>query len=1508
MKALPITLRRVARRAIRILGFGALGALFVVLGSLAFLRTAPGRRFLAAKVSAWVTRELVAELRIEQIQVLASDRLVISGATLFDAKGRAVLRVRGVSARLDALTLLKNAFSGPTARVELPNVHVDQLEIGLYTGESGGLSLTQAFESRPRPAGDKRSSSSHAGTGPLIHLPQITVDSVSAHTDLSGLSQATAELHALKVDFDWSPELLALGFSSDDARVLRLLPAEANARLKTQIHVPGATEATLDGSVGAIPIRATLRALGDDLTLGLSSASLTPDAMRSLVPAWPLSAPASVRAELSGRFPAMQARVEAEAGASRLEAFGPVALSPNVKGELALAGRALDVRLLAPELAQSALGVDAQLAFSLEPELHLDLTGRCLKGQLLGVPLPETALVVVYAGREVSGTAKSRDPALPVSVDFGMSKQGTLSFHGRAQSLDLTALVPYGLHGAGRVEFDATGELAQGQLAAQFEARMASFHREPVDAQTTLVRGKLHGPTARLAQLRLELEARGANLSLGAVKFPAWAIESQGSFERQVVSARAGPESKPTLQASTTLAFGQGVSFSETRLEAELNGVNHALELKSAHVAGELIALRGLRWQLGAGLLSGSLLFSPAHKQAELDATGLDLEAMAKTLGLDSKVVRGRINASLHLEEDGRGRQGQLKATLVDGVVPSVGSVQAEFSASAVDSELAGQGTLAAPMLGKSMLSVRGAIGKGPLSVQSLARVQGEIRFDVSDVDLAEVSRRWFPSAGIALSGFGDASVRLAKEDERTPATVSYELKTRELALRSRRSDGEGTLLHAELSSHGEVGATETTVQLDLKDAAGPWINARAEPRLGMADLVHLFRTSSPGPLWDMPLHAQITALPRSLELLGAEFSHALRGEVAAKLSVTGTPRQPEIEGTLNATGIGPGVRDARGKLGLAFVYSAQREDYTVSARYAEQDRDTLEFRGGGHWGWFDHGFGRDWSARGEGRIESVELSRIGDLLGVPVSGKAAGQAVLSASSREFEAKVELELERLALDRQPLGSGQLQLSVRRGLAQAQLSIARAGATLDLAGEVGLCWDGGPCIDTGRAGSVDAKVRNYRLAALAPLLRSAASDIRGSLNGFVTIAWDPSDPAGQRNTKVRADAIVTDGSVTLSAGAGSIQCANLVASADGKSTLHVTLAGCARSNEPNLKASADVLFNGPVPQSVGAKLSGKEVPVSFEGVVLGTATIPNAQPIQLKLDLSGARRTVEASIPALDFQLPKSDDTRLVDLADDPAIRVTDQRAAPEVSAGTDDEGPWQVSVRLGHAVNIKQPGMRVPVTGTLTQNPDGLLDGTIVLPEGGVVPQLGQLFRLKRGSVRFEHQTLKDGVLNIEASTRTADGVVIDLLVSGTIEKPVIRLRSDPPRSENDIVALLLGLQASDTATTNGQQSADLRSSATALAMNELLRGSALAGLQFGAGQTHKGDSVSTVSVRAGNTVWLEGRTVHSTTQRAASSGVQSSGVIDWRFARGFSLRTQLGNISGLELRWSHRY
>jgi len=1487
------------------LGVVAVGALITLCGLLVYLHTASGRSFLAAKVNAWVSRELLSELRIERVDVLANDRLVISDVTLFDAKGRAVLRLRGVTARLDAWTLLRNALFEPAARIELPDVRIERLELGLYGTETGELSLMDAFSSRtPRLTPGK------PAKGPHIQLPKVGIERASLRTDLKGLTQATAELRALRLSFGWSPELFSLGLATDDARVLHALPLDGQARLQAQIRVPGTTEATLDGSVGALPIHAFFRRKGAELELELSSASLTPDAVRALVPAWPLQLPLSARVELSGRVEAMQVRLAAEAGASRLSGSGTVALSPSIKGELSVTGRELDARLFAPTAVQTALSSDAKLEFSLEPVTHVEVNARLAKADLFGAPLPETAVHAAYDGNQITGTAASTEPELPVSADFGVSAQGTLTFHARVQNLNLVALAPYGISARGQLDCDATGELAQNKLATKFEARVRALHVAPLRVQSTVVRGQVQGPISRLEQLELELQMEGTKLAVGAAEFSTWALGTKGSLERQLVSVRAGSPAEPTLQASTTLAIDHGVSLTQTQLEAALNGVKHRLELKSARFAAQMSELRELRWQVGAGTLTGSALLNPTRRHVELEVSELEAEAVLNTLGIDASGVRGRLNARLQFEEDGRARRGQLQGNFVADAVTALGAVRSDFSATISDSDAEAQAALSVPEFGQGKLSAHATLGKAPITLDSVAAMPGEVRLDVSDVPLREIGRRCWPAASVALSGFVEGNVRLAKLDAHAPAILSYELKTRDLGLRSNGSGGEGVLLHGELESRGRIGATETNLQLELKDRAGPWISAHVAHSLGWPALARVLRAGSPAPLLDAPLRATINARPRSLQLLGSANPLTVSGEVQANFNVTGSAKRPEIEGSLSATGLGMAGQDASGKLALNFDYSAEREQYSFTARYADRKRGKLELDGGGQWGWLEAGFGRGWSARAECRIEQVEIGALGELLGVPVSGEAAGHAEFSASASEFEATGELNLTRLALERHSLGRGNLTLHVHRGLAEAKLSLAGANALLELSGELGLCWDGAPCIDPNRGGSLDAHVRNYPLATLSPLLRSVVSDVRGPINGFVVLAWEPADATGKRKTQLRADALVTGGSVTLTGGAGSIQCAELRARrGEDDATLHLDLSGCARAKDTNLWAAADLRWNGPVLERVEAKLLQlNQVPVSFEGVVLGTATVEKkARPIQLTLNLAGPERAIEASIPALEFALPTKDDTRLVDLADDPAIQVTDVRAPPASVAPADETNPWSVSVRLGSAVRVTQPGMRVPVTGSLTRSSDGLLDGSIVFPEGGVIPQLGQVFRLKRGSIRFEHQMLKEGVLNIEASTRTVDGVVVDLLISGTMDKPAIRFRSDPPRSESEIVGLLLGVQGSETSANTGQGQ-DFRGSATALAMNQLVRGSALAGLQFGAGQTHKGDSVSTVSVRAGDTVWLEGRTVRSTTQRAGSSGVQSSGVIDWRFARGFSLRTQLGSISGLELRWSHRY
>jgi hypothetical protein len=504
-----------------VLGFVALAALVTVVSALAYLHSASGRRFLAAKVSTAVSQEFVAELRIERIDVLSHERVLISGATLFDADKRAVIHLKGVEAEFDVLTLLRSVAFEPAARIELSSVRVERLEIGLFRTKTGGLSLVQAFESKkPSPPPAKPSK------GPLLRFPKVALECVALRTDLSGLEQATAELRALRLNFGWSPEQLSLGLASDEVRVVRALPVDGQARLNVQIRAPGTTQVTLEGSLGALPVQASLRETDGEVALSLSSASLTPEAMRVLVPAWPLHEPLQVRVELSGRLQAMQARVEAQAGQSQLVASGPLALDPSVKGRLSLTGRNLDARLFAPDLARSDLGLDATLEFSVEPAIRAELNARIAKGELAGVPLPGIELHALYAGNQLTASAASSDPALPVSADVVVSPQGALTGHARAQNLNLAALAPYGLRAQGQLDLEASAELVQENLVAEFEARIRDLLLAPLRAQAIVVHGKLRGPTTRLEQLALELQAEGTKIALAATEFPVWVLES----------------------------------------------------------------------------------------------------------------------------------------------------------------------------------------------------------------------------------------------------------------------------------------------------------------------------------------------------------------------------------------------------------------------------------------------------------------------------------------------------------------------------------------------------------------------------------------------------------------------------------------------------------------------------------------------------------------------------------------------------------------------------------------------------------------------------------------------------------------------------------------------------------------------------------------------------------------------------------------------------------------------
>jgi hypothetical protein len=425
------------------------------------------------------------------------------------------------------------------------------------------------------------------------------------------------------------------------------------------------------------------------------------------------------------------------------------------------------------------------------------------------------------------------------------------------------------------------------------------------------------------------------------------------------------------------------------------------------------------------------------------------------------------------------------------------------------------------------------------------------------------------------------------------------------------------------------------------------------------------------------------------------------------------------------------------------------------------------------------------------------------------------------------------------------------------------------------------------------------VRDFDLATVAPLMRSFATRVGGTLNGRAELNWG-SVASEKGATTLRANATLADGSISPVVGGGLIQHIDVRALAEGDEPLRLSFSGAARSREPNLKGTATLRFDGPHLQALDADVEVTAFPLLYDGVLVGRATTGPRTPIEASIADSGEGQTIGIRIPAVEVELPTQANKTLIPLEADKSIDVTDAvtdhtpaQKKPSGGAGS------TINMELGKQVLVKRGALDIPLGGSLKVGPDGRLTGAIMLRQGGVVPALGQLFRIRRGQVRFDNQDVDDGTLTIQAWTRVTNGTVIDLDVSGTVHDPVIGFRSDPPRSEEEIVALLLGVQNDTVYNVSRSEGQQLGRTAMALAMNRLLRDSALSGLQFGAGETGEGETVSTVSVRVGSKVWLEGRSIRQRNEREPNRTGQRR--------RRLAIRTHLESTEPARRRVGHR-
>ena len=1500
---------RAVRRAAPAAAYALVFVLASLLGVVLHLRTSAGRRLVARETSALVSSLLVAGLRIERIDVLSPTRLFVSRATLLDRLGQPVLRAEELDVHFGLATLLGGIFGEHEVRVVLPEVRAKHVAVWLLRDpESGGLTFETAFDTRaPKSPGPP--------SKPIVvRLPHIEVESASVATNLPGIEHVTARVAHLAAALDVSSSGVVLGLKSNDTRVTKLFARDATGRLDGELRFPGMTRAELVGHVGRVPLVARAGFQGATLELAASTSGLEPEPMRELFPAWPLLAPVQASAEARGALDAMQARVTGSVGGAKLTGSGTLALAPRVESELGVHVEDFDLRALDANAPATALDVDAKVRLALGSDgLEVHASGTLPESKLGALAVPPLRAEVSYARGKVGGAARVLEPGLETDVTFEVQPDGKLGFEAKAANLELKALGRYGVAAEGRAAASARGSLTGGRLNVELDTTLSAPRTGPVRADKVVARAHLEGPVKQPERLSLSLSANGQGLDAGGVRLSTFRTSARGTLDKQDWVVEGTSSDGGTFEASAAVAPRAGPAVSDVRVTSRRGNAEATVTAGRVVVEAGGLTIEDLALAAGKGGVHGSIAVRGGKRVIDLTITDLDVARLLASFGLAASGVAGRLDGRVHIEEQGAARTGHAQVELRGGAVPPLEGIAASAVVDFADDGVTGHADLSVREMVSAKLEASGRLERSVLDPRAFREMTGEATLATSNLDLERLGKAFLAAAGIELAGRAAGKLKVTRLDPQASPTFSYELQTHDLRLSKR--DDEGSGLRLDIDSAGELFAPKgSRLALELVDSQGPWIATTIEHALDGDAFARLDAKELARALLDAPVNARVTAYRRPLKMLGVAGTSALEGTIAAEVAVTGTPRTPEVQASFDVVGAPLGPKIPAPELAVLLTYSAAKEKYSLEA-HTKGERRVVELASSGHFGWFSRGLGKDWSAAGEAKVVDLALVRVARVVNVPLEGSIGGNVWFDIDQQHFDAKGDLEVKELSVDRHVLGSGAGRLRVADGQAEATLAVARGTAGFDVLGRAGIAWgDGGLSVDGKRPGMLRVTARDFDLASLAPLVRSTARRVTGRMNGRAEVEWGGSGKRAGATT-LRANATVRDGTMSLVAGGGLLQNIDAQALADGSGPVRVTFSGAARSRQPNLKGTAALTFDGPRFKRLDAKLGLDGFPLLYDGILMGRATTGATAPkLEVVVAATENGQLVDVSIPALEVKLPEATDKALIALDDDPAIEIHDAALEPEDERQTlRSDGTTTLKVRLGQKVVVKRGALEVPVSAELTVLGDGRLDGTLTLRPGGVVPALGQTFRITRGVITFKKVEAKEGIMAVEASTRAADGTAIELTITGTVQDPDFAFRSDPPRSQNEIVALLLGIQSDTTAATRTNPNTktsdggQLGRTAMALAMNRLLEGSPFSALQFGAGETSEGEAVSSISMRVASKVWVEGRTVKGTTT-SINPNERVSGVVDWRFAPSWSLRTQLGEISGVELRWSLRY
>ena len=566
------------------------------------------------------------------------------------------------------------------------------------------------------------------------------------------------------------------------------------------------------------------------------------------------------------------------------------------------------------------------------------------------------------------------------------------------------------------------------------------------------------------------------------------------------------------------------------------------------------------------------------------------------------------------------------------------------------------------------------------------------------------------------------------------------------------------------------------------------------------------------------------------------------------------------------------------------------------------------------------------WNTSARATLTHFPIGAFAGLANLDMRGRVSGVVELNRYHDDAKASAKISGDRFSIGRTRFTKAAVEATYDGNMLDAHARFDEKDGFADLTGKMAMGWGRELVPRPAPLDALSAKLtaKHFQASFLEPLLASAVDELDGLIDGDAHLELGLGKPP-----TMAGDILFHEGRVIPSATGEELHGINAKVTLLEDGTL--SLSGFeARGTVGRVTGSGGAHLKGAAIADANLTLSVAKkdaLPLALGGSVLGTGY----GIVTMRAVRSGAGNTkVTIDVPTFHLDLPEATPHSVQDLDSPPdnmhiGVYTGQTQWKPlvktrnEIEKSNAPEGRKQVDIalHLGTIDISRGTDLRATLggdTGIVIAEKTSM-HGLITLRSGTLAVQ-GKPFEIQKGTATFVGDP-QNPEISLTASWKANDGTEVFADYVGPLKTGKVTLRSEPPRPQNEIVALIL------FGTSDGAQStpyAQAQQADTTTTVGSTVGGFATGGLNKGIDKL-TGMDISTkidtsqanprpeVELRIARDLSLQIAFVLGTPPQGTNPDTTFA-TIDWRFYRNWSLATTFGNLgsSMADVLWRYRY